>query len=116
MKKKSSTTNKKKAMPKDGGVVGSSFHQDTLDVSPPMNAATREEVSQYTMLTSIESGMFEDVKFYAFSRRAQDGRVDAPRALFGNSALIRKASSHFDFGTWCGSCVICVTVSHPFAM
>ncbi|KAI1796418.1 hypothetical protein LXA43DRAFT_879681 [Ganoderma leucocontextum] len=65
-----------------------------------MNAATREEVSQYTMLASIEGGTFEDVKFYAFSRRARSGRVDTPRVLFGNSALIRKASSHFDFGTF----------------
>ncbi|TBU29596.1 hypothetical protein BD311DRAFT_660992 [Dichomitus squalens] len=62
-----------------------------------MDTATREEVSQYAMLASIEGKAFEDVKFYSFSRLSRSGRVDTPRALFGNSALIRKASSHFDF-------------------
>ncbi|KAM5532553.1 hypothetical protein V8D89_013759 [Ganoderma adspersum] len=98
MKAKSSVKDKKKIKTRDRSVVGPpSSHQDAPDVSPPMDAATREEVSQYAMIASIEGGTFENVKFYAFSRRARDGRVDTPRALFGNSALIRKASSHFDF-------------------
>ncbi|KAI0690192.1 hypothetical protein C8T65DRAFT_588158 [Cerioporus squamosus] len=62
-----------------------------------MNVASREEVSQHALLTSIESGAFEDVKFYTFSRRTQSGLADKPRALFGNSVLIRKTSSYFDY-------------------
>ncbi|KAI8975820.1 hypothetical protein BD414DRAFT_467491 [Trametes punicea] len=63
----------------------------------PLSTATREEVSQYAMLSSITNGAFEDVKFYAFSRRIGPGQVDTARPLFANSALICKASSHFDF-------------------
>ncbi|KAI0356217.1 hypothetical protein OH77DRAFT_1423820 [Trametes cingulata] len=62
-----------------------------------LNSATREQVSQYAMLHSIRSGAFEDVKFYAFSRRGIKDLVNSPRPLFANSALICKASSHFDF-------------------
>ncbi|RDX50132.1 hypothetical protein OH76DRAFT_1455600 [Lentinus brumalis] len=58
----------------------------------------REQVSQFAMLASMTRGNFEDVKFYAFSRRsrAKAGVVDTPLSLYGNSALIRKASTHFD--------------------
>ncbi|RPD63870.1 hypothetical protein L227DRAFT_572310 [Lentinus tigrinus ALCF2SS1-6] len=61
------------------------------------HAGTREQVSQLAMLTSITSGTFEDVKFYTFSRRTRAGTIDSPLPLYGNSALIRKASSHFNF-------------------
>lgn len=60
------------------------------------HATTREQVSQLAMLASITSGTFEDVKFYTFSRRTRAGNVDRPLPLYGNSALIRKASRHFD--------------------
>ncbi len=72
----------------------------TRHPSAIMNVASREEVSQHALLTSIEGGTFEDVKFYTFSRRTQSGLADKPRALFGNSVLIRKTSSYFDYGTY----------------
>ncbi|KAI0711678.1 hypothetical protein C8Q76DRAFT_737486 [Earliella scabrosa] len=61
-----------------------------------IHAASKEEISDYTMLASIDGVAFEDVKFWTFSRRAHSGTVDTPRGLFGNSALVRKASSYFD--------------------
>lgn len=73
-------------------------------VAPPttpslLSTATREQVSQYAMLDSMTTGTFEDVKFYLFTRRCGgSGFVYAPRALYANSALICKASAHFDFG------------------
>ena len=63
-----------------------------------IHAASKEEISDYTMLASIDGVAFEDVKFWTFSRRARSGTVDTPRGLFGNSALVRKASSYFDMG------------------
>lgn len=65
----------------------------------PSNA-TREQVSQHTMRHSIATGTFEDVKFFLFSRRKRSGVVYAPRPLFANSALVCKASAHFDFGVF----------------
>ncbi|KAH9855262.1 hypothetical protein C2E23DRAFT_901636 [Lenzites betulinus] len=47
--------------------------------------------------SSFNTGTFEDVKFYLFSRRSRSGVVYAPRPLFANTALLCKASSHFDF-------------------
>ncbi|TFK94560.1 hypothetical protein K466DRAFT_290631 [Polyporus arcularius HHB13444] len=81
-----------------------------------MNVASREEVSQHALLTSIERGTFEDVKFYTFSRRTQSGLADKPRALFGNSVLIRKTSSYFDYVLTDGSFTEgCITdMSAPF--
>ncbi|RPD78281.1 hypothetical protein L226DRAFT_567942 [Lentinus tigrinus ALCF2SS1-7] len=62
---------------------------------------TFEDVKFYTfslaMLASITNGTFEDVKFYTFSRRTRAGTIDSPLPLYANSALIRKASSHFNF-------------------
>ena len=59
---------------------------------------SRDQVSQYALTASIDEGGFEDVKFFAFSRRTAKGRVFAPRGLFGNSTCIRKAAPHFDGG------------------
>ncbi|KAI0690193.1 hypothetical protein C8T65DRAFT_672029 [Cerioporus squamosus] len=66
------------------------------DPPMPVNAMSREQVSQFAMLASMTQGNFEDVKFYAFSRRTRAGAVDKPLPLYANSALIRKASTHFD--------------------
>lgn len=68
------------------------------------STATREQVSQHTMRHSIATGMFEDVKFFLFSRRKRSGVVYAPRPLFANSALVCKASAHFDFGMFHAKC------------
>ena len=59
---------------------------------------SRDQVQRTVLLSSVTGASFEDVKFFAFSRRTRAGAVDSPRALFANSALVRKASSHFDFG------------------
>ena len=65
----------------------------------PLISATRTQVQRMAMLSSMSGYSFEDVKFYAFSRRTHSGSVDTPLPVFANSVLIRKASSHFDFGT-----------------
>ncbi|KAI0745444.1 hypothetical protein C8Q76DRAFT_605875 [Earliella scabrosa] len=98
-KKKSAKHSHKVALPKSSKAVASGTSVSSLLRIPvPLSTATREQVSQYALLTSITGGTFEDVKFFAFSRRAASGEsVGTPRPLFGNSALIRKASSHFDF-------------------
>ena len=64
----------------------------------PIASLSRDQVQRTALLSSVTGASFEDVKFFAFSRRTRAGAVDSPRALFANSALIRKASSHFDFG------------------
>ncbi|KAI0633353.1 hypothetical protein C8Q77DRAFT_1157567 [Trametes polyzona] len=61
-----------------------------------LQTATRAQVSQYAIPGGIRSGTFEDVKFYLFSRRNHSGLVDTTRPLYANSALLRKASPHFD--------------------
>ncbi|KAI0633354.1 hypothetical protein C8Q77DRAFT_1058079 [Trametes polyzona] len=66
--------------------------------APFLRTATREEVSQYAMLTSMTTGTFEDVKFYLFSRRDASSRlVHSPRPLYANRALLCKASPHLEF-------------------
>ena len=64
----------------------------------PIASLSRDQVQRTALLSSVTGASFEDVKFFAFSRRTRAGAVDSPRALFANSALVRKASSHFDFG------------------
>ena len=100
-KKSAKRSHLKVALQKSSKAVASGTSVSSLLRIPvPLSTATREQVSQYALLTSITGGTFEDVKFFAFSRRAASGEsVGTPRPLFGNSALIRKASSHFDFGT-----------------
>ncbi|PIL34170.1 hypothetical protein GSI_03881 [Ganoderma sinense ZZ0214-1] len=65
-------------------------------IAVPPNA-TWEEVRQFALNSSILSGMFEDVRILACSRRSQAlARAGSVRALHANSALVRKAltSSH----------------------
>lgn len=83
------------------------------DLEIPLSTASREQVSELSMLASIRGGAFEDIKFYTFSRRTNDGDVDTPLALFGNSALIRKASTHFDFGALSPYCAGTMLISFP---
>ncbi|KAI0745443.1 hypothetical protein C8Q76DRAFT_31138 [Earliella scabrosa] len=63
---------------------------------PSLDAMTRDQVSRYALTASIDGGGFEDVKFFAFSRRNSKGRAFAPMSLFGNSTCIRKTAPHFD--------------------
>ena len=51
-----------------------------------------EEVYQFTLNSSILSGMFEDLNMYAFSKRlGQSGRVGNLRFLFANNTLVKKS-------------------------
>ena len=75
--------------------------QGNLPVVVPQNA-TWEEVCQFALNSSILSGMFEDVRILACSRRSQVlARAGGVRALHANSALVRKAlaSSHLRTST-----------------
>lgn len=89
----------------------------TVDSAHLPSNATREQVSQHTMRHSIATGTFEDVKFFLFSRRKRSGVVYAPRPLFANSALVCKASAHFDFGMFHAiRCFIIITeLTQPLA-
>ena len=59
---------------------------------------SRDQVSQYALTTSIDEGGFEDVKFFAFSRRTRAGTVDTPLPIVANTKIICNTSSHFNFG------------------
>ncbi|KAI0690191.1 hypothetical protein C8T65DRAFT_817442, partial [Cerioporus squamosus] len=56
-------------------------------------------VVHQAFLASITGRAFEDVKFFAFSRRtlSAPGTVDRPLPLLANSALLCSATSHFDY-------------------
>ncbi|KAM5532554.1 hypothetical protein V8D89_013760 [Ganoderma adspersum] len=71
-------------------------HSDSQNISP-VASTSRDQVQRAALLASVTGRSFEDVKFFAFSRRTRNGSVDTPLPLLANSALIRKASSHFDF-------------------
>ncbi|KAI1796421.1 hypothetical protein LXA43DRAFT_879627 [Ganoderma leucocontextum] len=57
---------------------------------------SRTQLLQAAMLASFTGKAFQDVKFFAFSRRMRGGIVDQPKSLVANSSLIRKSTSHFD--------------------
>ncbi|KAI0779797.1 hypothetical protein C8Q74DRAFT_1199511 [Fomes fomentarius] len=63
----------------------------------PLASTPLEQVHRAALLASVTGQCFEDVKFFAFSRRTQSGSVNTPLPLFANSTMIRKASSHFDY-------------------
>ncbi|KAI0779801.1 hypothetical protein C8Q74DRAFT_716642 [Fomes fomentarius] len=55
-----------------------------------------KEASRVAMMASMNGEPFEDVRFYAYSRRDLSGNIDTPRPIFANSKLILAASSHFE--------------------
>lgn len=55
------------------------------------------EVLKYALVASARGQAFEDVKFYAFSRRNHSDTVDTPLPVYANSTLVKKASPHFQF-------------------
>ncbi|KAH9895071.1 hypothetical protein C8Q73DRAFT_645496 [Cubamyces lactineus] len=63
----------------------------------PVASSSREDVLRAALLASVNGSSFEDVKFFAFSRRNREGLVDKPMPVLANSTLLRKASSHFDY-------------------
>ena len=100
--------------------VGQKSTQGDLDVPPPMvspipqsniqevspvASASRDQVQRAALLASLSGRSFEDVKFFAFSCCTRDGNANKPLPLLANSALLRKASSHFDFGLYASDLV-----------
>ena len=79
-------------------------HSDIQEVSP-VASASRDQVQRAALLASLSGRSFEDVKFFAFSCRTRDGNASKPLPLLANSALLRKASSHFDFGLYASDLV-----------
>ncbi|PIL34171.1 hypothetical protein GSI_03882 [Ganoderma sinense ZZ0214-1] len=82
----------------DNAASASAAYSDAQNVSPVASTVSRDQVQRAALLASVTGRWFEDVKFFAFSRRTRNGSVDKPLPLLANSSLIRKASSHFDFG------------------
>ncbi|KAH9942342.1 uncharacterized protein BXZ73DRAFT_87955 [Epithele typhae] len=62
-----------------------------------MASATRDQVQRAAMLASVSGRSFEDIKFWAFSRRSHTGVVDEPLPLLANSGLLHKVTDHFKF-------------------
>ena len=60
--------------------------------------SSREKLVRQGLLAGLSGKPFEDVKFFAFSRRAVTGQIDRPLPILANGALIRHASSHFNDG------------------
>lgn len=83
-------------MKKKGKSAWSSIPMAT-PAPPEIPLATRETLFQAALLASAGGTPFEDVKFFAFSRRRKGGIIDQPLPLLANSTCIRKASSHFSY-------------------
>ncbi|KDQ57707.1 hypothetical protein JAAARDRAFT_272821 [Jaapia argillacea MUCL 33604] len=49
---------------------------------------------QSAVTSSIRTGRFVDVAFYAFSRRLRGGRVDHPKPVYANSAIVKGRSEY----------------------
>jgi len=64
---------------------------------------TLPQALEEALFDSLTTGIFVDVKFYAFSQRTSSGRVRCPKPLFANSHTLqtvpyfraRKGSSVF---------------------
>ncbi|KAH9942346.1 uncharacterized protein BXZ73DRAFT_97759 [Epithele typhae] len=61
----------------------------------PTPSPTRDEVQRATLLASLSGQQFEDLKFFAFSRRREGGIVDTPLPLFVSSPFIHRTTDHF---------------------
>ena len=79
----------------------------------PVTSTSLNQVHRAALLASVTGRQFEDVKFFAYSRRTRNGAVDTPLPLLANSTLIRKASAHFDYGEW--SNALAVSASPPYS-
>ncbi|KAL1942533.1 hypothetical protein VTO73DRAFT_6135 [Trametes versicolor] len=86
-----------KMMKKKGKASASGSTPMATPALPEIPLATRETLFQTALLASAGGTPFEDVKFFAFSRRRKGGIIDQPLPLLANSACIRKASSHFSY-------------------
>ncbi|TFK94586.1 hypothetical protein K466DRAFT_657618 [Polyporus arcularius HHB13444] len=61
---------------------------------------SRPQATQAALLSSLSGRPFEDMKFFAFSRRSRSKTVDTPRPILVNSMLLRSTSTHFEYGEW----------------
>ncbi|RDX50158.1 hypothetical protein OH76DRAFT_1349626 [Lentinus brumalis] len=59
---------------------------------------SRPQATQAALLSSLSGRPFEDMKFFAFSRRSRSKTVDSPRPILVNSMLLRSTSTHFEYG------------------
>ncbi|KAI0743835.1 hypothetical protein C8Q80DRAFT_1183395 [Daedaleopsis nitida] len=75
----------------------SSAVMSNLPPITPVASTPFKQVHRAALLASVTGRSFEDVKFFAYSRRTRNGAVSTPLPLLANSTLIRKASSHFDY-------------------
>ena len=65
-------------------------------VSPVPSNPDKKTVMQSAVKFSLTAGVFIDTKFYAYSRKHQDGVVDQPRPLYANSAILKASSRYFE--------------------
>ncbi len=61
---------------------------------------SRPQATQAALLSSLSGRPFEDMKFFAFSRRSRSKTVDTPLPILVNSMLLRSTSTHFEYGEW----------------
>ncbi|KAI0675034.1 hypothetical protein C8Q78DRAFT_964978 [Trametes maxima] len=80
--------------PSTTGVLAQVWHSPEAH---PVSSLSRKAVLRSALTASASGTPFEDINFFAFSRRSANGLVDTPMPLLANSALVRKASSHFDY-------------------
>ncbi|KAI0357179.1 hypothetical protein OH77DRAFT_140098 [Trametes cingulata] len=66
---------------------------------PSSSLSERERASSLhnALLLSTHGLPFENVKFYAFSRRSADGRIHRPLPVLANMSLLRNTAPHFDY-------------------
>lgn len=97
---------KKEAMRQAKAKVKKALNDPDTTSDPPNNDSVDQdtflssvEIHRAAILANISGKPYDDVKFFAFSRRTRDGAVDTPLPLVANSRLVRKAAPHFDLGT-----------------
>ena len=111
-KKSKAESKESKALPKKGKIKGKN-KTSNFPVSSSNTKSATELVARYpdaslaitqlhraAILASITGQPFEDVNFYAFSRRTRTRKaVSKALPLVANSRFIRNATAHFDSGT-----------------
>ncbi|TBU29591.1 hypothetical protein BD311DRAFT_756443 [Dichomitus squalens] len=68
-----------------------------LSTDPAMQdeSLSPSDIQRAAILANITGRPYDDIKFFAFSRRTQNGTVDIPLSLVANSRLVLKAAPHF---------------------
>ena len=65
------------------------------DMASPvlLTRSDQDKLLQAALESSMESGVFIDTKFWAFTRRTNEGRITAPKAIYANSSLLLQSSA-----------------------